>query len=83
MARLTAVGEGFPNSTLYTHTPRPLVLPPLEQWKIWTSRFRCNNINNSSRQLRLSHVIFLKELIYDNLRENNIKRIEAEKRNMK
>ena len=29
-----------------THTPtRPLALPPLDLWKIWTSRFRCNNIN--------------------------------------
>ena len=50
--RLTAVGKGFPNFTLHTHPPRPLVLPPLEQWKIWTSRFRSNNINYSSRQLR-------------------------------
>ena len=52
MTRLTAVGKGFPNFTLYTLPPRPLVLPPLEQWKIGTSRFRCNNINYSSRQLR-------------------------------
>ena len=28
MARPTAVGKGFPNFTLYTHTPRPLVFLP-------------------------------------------------------
>ena len=27
MASLTAVGKGFPNFTLHTHPPRPLVLP--------------------------------------------------------
>ena len=33
------------------HTPtKATSLPPLEQWKIWTSRFRRNNINYSSRQ---------------------------------
>ena len=52
MARLTAVGKGFPNFTLYTRPPRPLVLSLLEQWKIWTTRFRSNNINYGSRQLR-------------------------------
>ena len=44
------LARGFQIS--HTHPPRPLVLPPIEQWKIWTSRFRCNNINYSSRQLR-------------------------------
>ena len=32
------------------HTPtKAASLPPLEQWKIWTSRLRRNNINYSSR----------------------------------
>ena len=53
MARLTANGKGFPNFTLRTLPPRPLVLPTREKWKIRTSRFRCNNINYSSRQLRV------------------------------
>ena len=35
------------------HTPtKATSLPPLEQWKIWTSRFRRNNINYSSWQFR-------------------------------
>ena len=76
MARLTAVGKGFPHFTLHTHPPKPLVLSPLEQWKIWTSRFRCNNINYSSL---ISHIIFLKEFISDNLSENNIKRKKLKK----
>ena len=39
MARLTAAGKGFQISH-YTHTHQVVSLPPLEQWKIWTSRFR-------------------------------------------
>ena len=35
------------------HTPtKAASLPPLEQWKIWTSRFRRNNISSRSRQFR-------------------------------
>ena len=37
MARLTAAGKGFQISH-YTHTHQVASLPPLEQWKIWTSR---------------------------------------------
>ncbi len=28
MARLSVVGKGFPNFTLYAHPPRPLVFHP-------------------------------------------------------
>ena len=51
MARLTAAGKGFQISH-YTHTHQVASHPPLEQWKIWTSRFRRNNINYSSRQFQ-------------------------------
>ena len=45
-------------SNLHTiRTPtKAASLPPLEQWKIWTSRFRRNNISSSSRQFFVGRV---------------------------
>ena len=61
------------------HTPtKATSLPPLEQWKIWTSRFRRNNINYSSRQFRFP-VWYFKGINRIILSEHIIKRIEAEK----
>ena len=61
------------------HTPtKAASLPPLEQWKIWTSRFRHNNINYSSRQFRFP-VWYFKGIYRTILSEHIIRRIEAEK----
>ena len=61
------------------HTPtKAASLPPLEQWKIWTSRFRRNNINYSSRQFRFP-VSYFKGINRTILSEHVIRRIEAEK----
>ena len=61
------------------HTPtKATSLPPLEQWKIWTSRFRHNNISYSSRQFRFP-VWYFKGINRTILSEHIIRRIEAEK----
>ena len=61
------------------HTPTKATrLPPLEQWKIWTSRFRRNNINYSSRQFRFP-LWYFKGINRTILSEHIIRRIEAEK----
>ena len=61
------------------HTPiKATSLSPLKQWNIWTSRFRHNNINYSSRQFRFP-VWYFKGIHRTILSEHIIKRIEAEK----
>ena len=61
------------------HTPtKATSLPPLEQWKIWTPRFRRNNINYSSRQFQFP-VWYFKGIYRTILSEHIIRRIEAEK----
>ena len=61
------------------HTPtKATSLPPLEQWKIWTSRFRHSNINYSSRQFRFP-VWYFKGINRTILSEHIIRRIEAGK----
>ena len=61
------------------HTPtKAASLPPLEQWKIWTSRFRHNNINYSSRQFRFP-VWYFKGIYRTILSEHIIRRHEAGK----
>ena len=61
------------------HTPtKATSLPPLEQWKLWTSRFRRNNINYSSQQFRFP-VWYFKGIYRTILSEHIIRRHEAGK----
>ena len=71
------LARGYKFHTKYTPT-KATSPPPVEQWKIWTSRFRRNNINSSSRQFRFP-VWYFKEFIRTILSEDIIRRIEAGK----
>ena len=68
-----------PRSEVFIHIPtKASSLPPLEQWKKWTPRFRRNNINYSCRQFRFP-VWYFKGINRTILSEHIIRRIEAEK----
>ena len=61
------------------HTPtKATSLPPLEQWKLWTYRFKRNNISYSSRQFPFP-VWYFKGLNRTILSKRNIRWHEAGK----
>ena len=77
MARLTTAGKGFQISH-YPHTHQGRKTSSPKTMEIWTSRFRRNNINCSSRQFRFP-VWYFKGINKTILSEHIIRRIEAEK----